>query len=889
MSNLVGRTLGQYRIVALLGEGGMARVYRAHQPALDRDVAIKVLHRHLASDRRFVERFQREARAAAALKHPNIIRIYDVGEADRLPFIVMDYVAGETLAHKLQREGALPLPVALAITGQVGAALDYAHRHNLIHRDVKPGNILLDPDGHAYLADFGIAKARHDPALTQIGTIIGTPEYMSPEQINAAPLDGRSDLYSLGVVLYQMLTGRVPFRADTPFGTAHKQVSEPPTPPSTLGIALGLGVERALLRALSKDPAQRFPDARTMTAALRAGEPPGRERPSGNGNRIVLTAALLAVLVIAAVVGYARLRPPAAAPPVAQGPTSPPVTEVPLSGTTDESPVPAPTATPTSVPLSPTPQIVVVTATPEPPTATPRVIVVTATPEPPMATPTATATPAATDTAPAAAADTATPEAEPVAALPPAGSGRIADFEAMGTWKRGDQPYGTFTQSSEQARSGRFAGKLSYNFSTSENDFVVFRQEVALSGTPNVIRAWVYGDGSGHFLNVWIRDSGGQTWQVPLGRVGAAGWQQMTGWIEVGREWPWTSIDGTDNGVVDYPIRFAGIVLDDNPDSFAGPGTIYVDDLEAAQESGSGRTAQGPQTSTGETSSEPPPPAPAPDTPLSGRLAFSLYDATRGYYNVYIARPDGSGRYLLAEHMRQPAWGSDGRLVMNGEGGGTDSLWFMSADGGGRSEVGSHPEDSQPIWSPGSDRVAMGSTLQGDGRSRIYVYDSLRGDQKPRLLMWGSYEMFGRYPTWLLDDRIVFNGCNYWATGSSCGLYAVGSGGGQPVQLTSGGTDDVAAGASGNRLVFMSHREGNWEIYITGTSGGEQVNLTRNPADDGLPAWSPDGHWIAFLSHRGGAWAIWAMTPDGGNVRKLFDLDGSPGPDWANERLSWGP
>lgn len=850
----------------------MARVYRAHQPALDRDVAIKVLHRHLASDRRFVERFQREARAAAALKHPNIIRIYDVGEADGLPFIVMDYVAGETLAHKLQREGPLPLPVALAITGQVGAALDYAHRHNLIHRDVKPGNILLDPDGHAYLADFGIAKARHDPALTQIGTIIGTPEYMSPEQIYAAPLDGRSDLYSLGVVLYQMLTGRVPFRADTPFGTAHKQVSEPPTPPSTLGIALGPAVEQALLRALSKDPAQRFPDARTMTAALRAGEYTGQGRSPGNGNRIVLAATLLAVLVIAVVVGYyALLRPPAAAPPVAQGPTSPPVTEVPLAGTTDESPVPAPTATPTSVPRSPTPQIIVVTvtATPEPPTPTPRIVIVTATPISPPVT------------------------AVAVAASP--GSGRIADFETMGTWKRGDQPYGTFTQSSEQAHSERFAGKLSYDFPTPENDFVVFLQERALPGSPNVIHAWVYGDGSGHFLNVWIRDSAGQTWQVPLGRVGAAGWQQMTGWIEVGQKWPWTSIDGPDNGVVDYPIRFAGIVLDDNPDSFAGPGTIYVDDLEAAQESGSSRTAQGPQTEppspppTGETSSESPPPAPAPDTPLSGRLAFSLYDATRGYYNVYIARPDGSGRYLLAEHMRQPAWGPDGRLVMNGEGGGTDSLWFMSADGGGRNEVGSHPEDSQPSWSPGSDRVAMGSTLQGDGRSRIYVYDSLRGDQKPRLLMWGSYEMFGRYPTWLLSDRIVFNGCNYWATGGVCGLYAAGSGGGQPVQLTDGGTDDVAADASGNRLVFMSHRDGNWEIYITTTAGGEQVNLTRNPADDGLPAWSPDGRWIAFLSHRGGAWAIWAMTPDGGNVRKLFDLDGSPGPDWTNERLSWGP
>ena len=454
----------------------------------------------------------------------------------------------------------------------------------------------------------------------------------------------------------------------------------------------------------------------------------------------------------------------------------------------------------------------------------------------------------------------------------------------MGTWKRGDQPYGTFVQSSAQVHQGRYAGKLHYNFPTSQNDYVVFMQSHAIAGTPNVIRAWVYGDGSGHFLNVWVRDNGGQTWQVPLGQVSHSGWEQMLGRIQVGQKWPWTSIAGADNGRVDYPIHFAAIVLDDYPDTYAGSGTIYVDDLEAAEVSSPSPAA------TTETETSVSPPVAAPTGPLTGHIAFSIFDPAQNYYNVYVANPDGSGRNRVVEHARQPDISRDGRIVVNGEGGGTDSLWFMNPDGSQRHELGTHPEDSHPSWSPDSSRIAMGSTLHGDGSSRIYTYDSLTRLQKPSLLVFGACEMFGHYPTWMGDGRIVFTGCDYWVVGGggSCGLFVVGSGGGQPVQITHGGPNDVAADDSGNQLAFMTHRDGNWEIYLTTTNGGEERNLTNNKADDGLPTWSPDGRWIAFLSSRGGTWAIWTMTPDGGNVYKLFDLGGSPGADWTNERISWG-
>ncbi|MEW5987378.1 MAG: flagellar filament outer layer protein FlaA, partial [Chloroflexota bacterium] len=189
-------------------------------------------------------------------------------------------------------------------------------------------------------------------------------------------------------------------------------------------------------------------------------------------------------------------------------------------------------------------------------------------------TPTATASPTATDT------PTAAPTATPIAPGP--GSLPLT-FEAFGIWRRGDQPNGTFTQTTEKAHSGASSAMFSYDFSTADNDFVVFLQSNAVSGSPNTLQLWVYGDASGHYLNVWIEDSNGQTWQVPLGRVLHTDWQQMTGHIAVGQEWPWTHIGGPDNGQVDYPILFRAFVLDDRTNDYVGQGTIYLDDLTASE------------------------------------------------------------------------------------------------------------------------------------------------------------------------------------------------------------------------------------------------------------------------------------------------------------------
>ena len=265
---LIGKTVGQYQIVELAGQGGMATVYRAYQPSLNRDVALKVLPDYLAHDDEFVKRFKQEATAAAALRHPNIIVIYDIGEADNVHYIATEFLEGQTLDAVLKQSGSLPLLRVVKIVNQLASALEAAHQQSLIHRDVKPSNVFVNAKDHVTLMDFGIVKAMSSTRLTRTGLLVGTPEYMSPEQAEGQALDGRSDLYSLGVVVYQMLTGQTPFTAPTPNAILYAHVNRLPTPPSRLNQAIPSSVEAVVLRALAKKPADRFQSVAEFAAAL---------------------------------------------------------------------------------------------------------------------------------------------------------------------------------------------------------------------------------------------------------------------------------------------------------------------------------------------------------------------------------------------------------------------------------------------------------------------------------------------------------------------------------------------------------------------------------------------------------------------------------------------
>jgi serine/threonine-protein kinase len=259
---------GRYRILRKLGTGGMANVYLAEDEVLGRRVAIKILNDRHAGDDQFVERFRREAKNAASLSHPNIVSIYDRGEAEGTYYIAMEYLDGRSLKELIVARGPAPIHLAVDYARQILAAIRFAHRHGIVHRDIKPHNVLVDGEGRLKVTDFGIARAGVSQ-MTEAGSIIGTAQYLSPEQAKGAPVDQTSDLYSVGVVLYELLTGVVPFSGDTPVEIAMKHLSSVPEPPSAKRADVPRDLDLVVMRALAKDQSERYQSAEEMDADLR--------------------------------------------------------------------------------------------------------------------------------------------------------------------------------------------------------------------------------------------------------------------------------------------------------------------------------------------------------------------------------------------------------------------------------------------------------------------------------------------------------------------------------------------------------------------------------------------------------------------------------------------
>ncbi len=257
----------RYEIIKKIGDGGMALVYSAKDLLLNRLVAVKVLREQYATDSEFIERFHREAQAAASLSHPNVVNVYDVGQIGKTPFIVMEYVEGKNLSEIIKEQGTLKSEYAVNIGIQICSALTHAHRHNIVHRDIKPHNILVTKDGLVKVTDFGIA-AVSSISITETGVVLGSVSYFSPEQARGNKVDHQSDLYSLGVVLYEMLCGCVPFRGDTPISIALKHIQELPVPPSKINPDISPELQHIVLKLLSKNPSERFQTARELSVEL---------------------------------------------------------------------------------------------------------------------------------------------------------------------------------------------------------------------------------------------------------------------------------------------------------------------------------------------------------------------------------------------------------------------------------------------------------------------------------------------------------------------------------------------------------------------------------------------------------------------------------------------
>lgn len=426
--DLSGRRWGKYQVVERLGQGGMAEVYKAIQPGIERFVALKAMHPHLARTGDFMARFNREAKAIGRLQHNHIVRVIDFDVQDDTPFIVMEYMEGGSLHDYLAQRKLLPSPEALTILAQLADALAYAHRLGMLHRDLKPANVMFTNNSYtnAVLTDFGLVQLAGDAKLTVSGTMLGTPAYMAPEVVRGDGGDARADIFSLGVMLYEMVTGRTPYTGDTPYAIMLKQANDPLPPPRSVNPAVPAAVEQLILTALAKDPAARFQDVPALQAAIRAtltaiGEADAASKvvvgpvPSAAPQRVPATSPPVRrrrwLTLVGAVGGVALMALVTSLVLFRFGGTNQ------VAGALTAGPTAAPTGQAVATPPSPTPPAI--TSSPLPTTAP--AVIATATPVAEVPSPSFTAVPLA---------QTPTESVAPtaVAARPaPAGSLRFAD------------------------------------------------------------------------------------------------------------------------------------------------------------------------------------------------------------------------------------------------------------------------------------------------------------------------------------------------------------------------------------------------------------------------------------------------------------------------------
>ncbi|MEM7127948.1 MAG: protein kinase [Chloroflexota bacterium] len=565
-------------------------------------------------------------------------------------------------------------------------------------------------------------------------------------------------------------------------------------------------------------------------------------------------------------------------------PGDPPTATPTITPTTTSSDTPLPSNTPTQ------------TAT-QTPVASPTN---SATPVPtstPMPTPTATEKVTVEPTATAINTPTPVPPTATFVPTVPKPPGLMTDFEFFGQWLRGDQPYGTFAQSEEQVHSGRFSGKLSYEFPAVQGNFVVFQRAISISGQPDRLTLWVHGNSTQHYIHAWVKDDTGRGFQFSFGQVTHSGWKQMTAFLTLNQDWTTRTLDGQPASTLQYPISLMALVLDGYPDNQAQTGTIYVDDLSA----GSGAVANPTPTATHTSSSggattvptatpENEQPVTTSDELLAGKIAYSVINTSSGRYDTYVYRIDSGDRWPYLPDKRQPDFSPDGRLVVNGEGGGADDIIRMSGEGENHRHITTHPEDSHPQWSPSTQSITYASTFQGDGRWRLYWVADVKEQTEGRTLIYNGRELFGHHPIYLENWRIAYQGCNSWEGGGACGIYSADTQGGRPMRATEL-TDDLPTDNLKSEILFMSNRSGNWDVYLVNWDGSNLRQLTQHPAEDGLATASPDGQQIAFTTNRDGNWSVYVMGIDGSNQRRLFDLQGGYGSgdkDWRQERISWG-
>ncbi len=891
MADLVGSAIGRYRIVSKLGRGGMAEVYKAFQPSLQRYVAIKVMLGHMVDDQDFVDRFEREALNTSKLTHPNIVKVIDFDSEYGKYYMVMDYIDGPTLKSEIKARKVAEKPFTFKEIARIFSALcsavDYAHARKMIHRDIKPANVMINQEGEVVLTDFGIVRSMEGTQHTATGALTGTPAYMSPEQGRGERADERSDIYALGVMLYEMVTGDVPYDADTPFAVIMKHINEPLPLPSKVNPEVTEGIENIVLKAMAKHPDDRYQTASAMAKELRDSV----DLSYVELNRPVTTLAPKSTTadidhdtgpITAEEKQHSRVRLGGGQATVVST-AGEQATVTSQTGTSSDRKLPI-------VPIAIGGGVLLLLA----------LIGIFFVSSQSSSNAAATAEMLAISETEAAEA-----EADRATSLAIAAAETEAAGESTSTDEPEDESTPTATVSVDTPTPIP-PGTPQGTIKESAQIWLEPDDESQLLGRLN----------PGAIVEVVGGDEAGTWWRIKTA-LSSNGF----GWIKADEE----TVSVTSQ--VNVPIAVIPTKTP-TPTSTPPPTATETDepptDTPVPVDTNTPTPAPlptdtatlGPPTDTPTATSTPTPEAPA----IAGKLAFPV-DNGSGAYDVFIySLPDGDqlGRINGA---RQPNFRLDGEtLLVNGQSGSFgENVFEFTGLGNNPKVVSESPTDLHPVYKPDGSTLAFGNPNLATGsqgiQPYIFVQCSLKvpnqeGDQSCNDIAGTGIivpdgqigDIIGSNPVWTVSDQLAFKGCGTWPGGSSgsCGIYLVPSwatsrnGGVTPrVKLVDGGST-IPTDSKAGLVAFQSRESGNWDAYVISEGGGTPINLSDNPADDGLPTISPDGSSVIFASNRDGGWAFYVVSSSGGEATKVFDFPkGNPWAtgdrDWTTERISWGP
>ena len=845
MASLVGTSLGKYRVVARLGRGGMAEVYKAYQPGLDRYVGIKVLHAHLVDDPDFIGRFEREALAIGKLRHPNIVQAVDFDRDGETYFMAMEFIDGPTLKDEMKARKAANQPFTLEEVSRIFTALcgsiDYAHSRGMVHRDIKPANVMINDEGQVVLTDFGIARIMGATQYTQTGALSGTPAYMSPEQGQGERGDERSDIYSLGVMLYEMVTGMVPYDADTPFAVIMKHISEPLPLPTSVNPDIPEGVERVILKAMSKSPDDRYQTASEMARAM-------RDAVGLSGDDNLRTNPLVVIA------------PPAKIQQIEHdtGPISAMQRTVPSqesgSGTLTTQTGGMVTTTVTAAPpTKKTPMLLVLLGGAA-------VIIVligvigflvfgsSSNNSNPEATQDAIAnavagTSAADSAIVATESAAASIAAEGTAAILATDAALLAPTETAAAATAAVERAAA-TDAAQATRDSSLVGGLlaTVQAATVEAEGIAATTAEALAAEVDAATAEALANATPTPAPTDTPTPAPPTNTPPPAAP-----------IDTPTPAPPTDTPEPErpalSGKLAYPAEPPGtgkydVYIVSMPD---GKPLGKIEGARQPNFRGDGKKIliNGERSSFGENIFE------ASDT---GSIGKPISGSPTDLYPSY--RPDGT---TLAYSNPQLATGSAGY----------QTYLFVQCG-----------------LKPPSQDADKCTAIADFG---MIIPPGAIGD------------IIGSNPVWTPSDQLAYKGCNTWQGGGSCGMFIVGSwavkrtsNGELPRKLVDG-TSVIPTDAKNGKIAFHSRESGDWEAYVVSEDGSGIVNLSNSPGSlDGVPTISPDGQWVAFASNRSGGWAVYVVPITGGEAQKLFNFPsanpwGSGDREWTNERMSWAP